>query len=92
MASIECTERATSWSIRAGTLGLPLIIAHRGHVSAAPENTMPAFQEALDAGADGVELDVRITRDGQLVVFHDRRLERTSNVHGLLSQYTLADI
>ena len=71
---------------------LPLIIAHRGHLSAAPENTLSAFQGALDAGADGIELDVRLTRDGKLVVFHDRKLDRTSNGHGLVDHYTLAHI
>ena len=71
---------------------LPLIIAHRGHLSAAPENTMSAFLGALAAGADGIELDVRLTRDGQLVVFHDRQLDRTSNGHGLVDHHTLAEI
>ena len=58
----------------------------------APENTLPAFQRARDAGADGVELDVRVTRDDQLVVFHDRKLERTSNGRGPLDHLTLAEI
>lgn len=88
----ESMQRTTSWSIQAGSLALPLIIAHRGHVSAAPENTLSAFQGALAAGADGIELDVRLTRDGQLVVFHDRQLDRTSNGHGLVDHHILADI
>ena len=67
-------------------------LRHRGHRSVAPENTLSAFQGALAAGADGIELDVRLTRDGQLVVFHDRRLDRTSNGHGLVDHYTLAHI
>ena len=92
MARLESAQRTTTWSIQAGSLVLPLIIAHRGHLSAAPENTMPAFQGALAAGADGIELDVRLTRDGQLVVFHDRRLDRTSDGHGPVDHYTLADI
>ena len=92
MTPIESTQRAISWSIQPGSMRLPLIIAHRGHLSAAPENTMSAFQGALSAGADGVELDVRLTRDRRLVVFHDRRLDRTSNGHGLVDHHTLAHI
>jgi glycerophosphoryl diester phosphodiesterase len=52
----------------------PLVIAHRGASAARPENTVAAFREARDLGADWVELDVRRTADGQLVVHHDRRL------------------
>ena len=92
MAALESTQRTTTWSIKPGSMRLPLIIAHRGHRSAAPENTMSAFQGALAAGADGIELDVRLTRDSQLVVFHDRQLDRTSNGHGLVDHHTLADI
>lgn len=88
----DSKQRTTSWSIQPASLPLPLIIAHRGHVSAAPENTMSAFHGALAAGADGIELDVRLTRDRQLVVFHDRRLDRTSNGRGLVDHHNLADI
>lgn len=55
----------------------PLIIGHRGASSHAPENTLAAFQMALDAGADGVEFDVQLAKDGVPVVFHDATLERT---------------
>jgi glycerophosphoryl diester phosphodiesterase len=51
-----------------------LVIAHRGAATAAPENTLEAFQKAIDVGADMIELDVRRTRDGRLVTFHDRQL------------------
>jgi glycerophosphoryl diester phosphodiesterase len=51
----------------------PFLIGHRGHAVAAPENTPPAFEAALEAGCDGVELDVRATRDGVLVVHHDEK-------------------
>ena len=54
----------------------PKLIAHRGASHAAPENTLAAFAAAMDAGADGVELDVRATRTGEVVVFHDPTLER----------------
>ena len=69
-----------------------MIIAHRGDLETAPENTLPAFRRALAGGADGVELDVRLTRDGQLVVFHDRSLDRTSNGTGPVDHYTLAEV
>lgn len=54
----------------------PLIIAHRGASAHAPENTLSAFQMAIDAGADGGELDVRLSKDGIPVVVHDRNLKR----------------
>jgi glycerophosphoryl diester phosphodiesterase len=57
----------------------PLVIAHRGFSTAAPENTLPAFRLALDAGADLVELDFRQSRDGELVVLHDATLDRTTD-------------
>ena len=85
-------NRVTTWDIIPGSQRVPLIIAHRGDLSTAPENTLPAFQRARDAGADGVELDVRVTRDGQLVVFHDRTLERTSNGRGPIGNFSLAEI
>ncbi len=85
-------DRVTTWNIDAGSQRLPLIIAHRGDLSAAPENTLPAFQRGFAAGADGVELDVRLTRDDRLVVFHDRRLDRTSNGRGLVNGLTLAEV
>jgi len=81
-----------SWDIEAGSLLLPLVIAHRGDVATAPENTLPAFTNALSAGADGLELDVRLTSDRQLVVFHDHRLDRTSNGAGRVNAATFAHV
>jgi glycerophosphoryl diester phosphodiesterase len=60
----------------------PLILAHRGASAEAPENTIEAFDLALRQGADGIELDVRISSDGVPVVIHDARLERTTNGAG----------
>jgi glycerophosphoryl diester phosphodiesterase len=57
----------------------PLVIGHRGFAHLAPENTLPSFKLALEAGADVVELDCRQTRDGQLIVFHDGHLDRTTD-------------
>ncbi len=85
-------ERVTTWAFPPGSQPLPLIIAHRGDLGRAPENTLPAFRRAVEAGADGVELDVRLTKDGQLVVFHDHNLDRTSNGAGPVNHSTLAEV
>ncbi len=61
------------------------VIAHRGASSSAPENTVAAVIDAVDAGADMIELDVQMTRDRRLVVFHDEGLGRTTNLHGVLA-------
>ncbi len=70
----------------------PLVIAHRGDAAAAPENTLAAFAAAIDAGADGIELDVHPSRDGALVVHHDYYLDRTTDGTGLVSDHTLAQL
>jgi glycerophosphoryl diester phosphodiesterase len=70
----------------------PLVFAHRGASAALPEHTLAAYQLALDQGADGLECDVRLTRDGALVCLHDRRLERTSNGRGRVGRYSLAEL
>jgi glycerophosphoryl diester phosphodiesterase len=70
----------------------PLVFAHRGSSEALPEHTLAAYLRALDEGADGLECDVRLTRDGHLVCVHDRRLNRTSNGRGRVSAKTLAEL
>ncbi|MGK5679831.1 glycerophosphodiester phosphodiesterase [Actinoplanes sp. URMC 104] len=70
----------------------PLVFAHRGGADALPEHTLGAYLRALADGADGLECDVRLTRDGHLVCVHDRRLDRTSNGRGLVSTKTLAEL
>ena len=70
----------------------PLVFAHRGGADALPEHTLGAYLRALDEGADGLECDVRLTRDGHLVCVHDRKLDRTSNGTGLVSSKTLAEL
>ena len=59
-----------------------LVWAHRGASGYAPENTLEAFQKAVEMGADGVELDVQLTKDGELVVIHDETVDRTSDGSG----------
>lgn len=68
------------------------IYGHRGASAFAPENTLEAFQMAADMGADGVELDVQLTRDGIPVVVHDERLERVSDGRGWVKDCTLKDL
>src|SRR2546425_1409628 len=58
-----------------------IVIAHRGFSSRYPENTLPAIRAAIRLGVDMVEIDVQQTRDGELVVFHDYRLDRIYGVH-----------
>ncbi|GIE96526.1 glycerophosphodiester phosphodiesterase [Paractinoplanes rishiriensis] len=70
----------------------PLVFAHRGGADALPEHTLGAYLRAIEEGADGLECDVRLTRDGHLVCVHDRRLNRTSNGRGLVSNKTLAEL
>ena len=69
-----------------------LILAHRGACGYAPENTMEAFKLAVEMGADGIELDVHFTADGEVVVCHDEKIDRTSNGQGLVTDYTLAEL
>ncbi len=71
---------------------LPQIFAHRGASAVAPENTLPAFETALELGADGIELDVQATADGELVVLHDFNLERTTTGAGPLRDHALAQL
>jgi glycerophosphoryl diester phosphodiesterase len=70
----------------------PLVIAHRGASGTCPENTLVAFARAATLGAHMVELDVQLTRDGEVVVIHDWTLERTTDGTGAVSERTLADI
>lgn len=70
----------------------PLVIVHRGATAFAPENSLEAYAAAMDYGADGVEVDVRRTRDGVLVLFHDDMLDRLTDGFGPLNLLTLRDL
>lgn len=70
----------------------PFVVAHRGASAERPEHTLAAYELALQEGADGVECDVRLTRDGHLVCVHDRTVDRTSSGTGLVSELTLAEL
>jgi glycerophosphoryl diester phosphodiesterase len=70
----------------------PLVIAHRGSSEAVAEHTVGAYRLAIAEGADGLECDVRLTADGELVCLHDRTLERTGGSTGIVSAMTLAEL
>jgi glycerophosphoryl diester phosphodiesterase len=75
-----------------GRIERPLVIAHRGASAEAPENTIAAFELALLHGADGIELDVHLSRDGHPVVIHDFALERTTDGSGLVREKTVREL
>ncbi len=68
------------------------VVGHRGYPVKFPENTIPSFQAAIRVGAKGVELDVHMTADGQLVVIHDPTLRRTTDGQGEVANHTLSEI
>ena len=69
-----------------------LKIGHRGAKGLEPENTLLSFQKAIEIGVDGIELDVRLTSDGELIVIHDETIDRTSNGTGFVNQFSLREI
>ena len=72
--------------------GVPLTVAHRGDPVAAPENTLPAIRAAVNGGADIVEFDLQLTRDGHAVLMHDDHVDRTTDGEGPVGRYTLDEI
>jgi glycerophosphoryl diester phosphodiesterase len=73
-------------------LGRPQVFAHRGGAALRPENTLLAFDHGMSLGADGLELDVHLSRDGVVVVHHDPTLERTTNGHGPVAALTANEL
>lgn len=69
-----------------------LVVAHRGNWRSAPENSIAAIDSAIQMGVDIVEIDIQKTKDGQLILMHDERVDRTTNGKGLIKDYTLAEI
>jgi glycerophosphoryl diester phosphodiesterase len=72
--------------------GRPLVFAHRGGSRLRPENTLAAFEHALALGVDGLELDVRLSRDGEVVVIHDAALDRTTDTSGMVADRTAREL
>lgn len=68
------------------------IIGHRGYAALYPENTMQSFMKAYEYGADGIELDIHLSADKEIVVIHDPTLNRTTNQKGRVNQLTMAEI
>ena len=70
----------------------PVVIAHRGASSVAPENTLVSAEQGIAYGADMIELDIHLTKDGEVVVIHDHLVDRTTNGTGAIADMTLAEI
>ncbi len=68
------------------------VIAHRGFSGEYPENTMLAFEKALEAGADGIEMDIHLSKDGEVMIIHDEALMRTAGLPGVVSDYTRSEL
>jgi glycerophosphoryl diester phosphodiesterase len=79
-------------SIASTPVGRPLVYAHRGGAALRPENTIAAFDHGLALGADGLELDVRLSSDGVVMVHHDALLDRTTDARGPLAGRTAAEL
>ena len=77
---------------RGKKMNRPIVWGHRGASGYLPENTIPAFEKAIELGADGIELDIHKTKDGQLVVIHDEKIDRTSNGKGMVKEFTLEEL
>lgn len=88
------SERRGGHHLKSETAHLkrPLIIAHRGASVAEPENTLRAFAAAIRQGAGMIELDLQVTRDGQVIVLHDETLDRTTNMTGRAEAMSFAEI
>ena len=71
---------------------MSIVLAHRGASGYAPENTLEAFKLAMEMGADGFELDVHLSADGELIVIHDETVDRTTNGKGYVKDMTLAQL
>ena len=79
-------------NLNVGIITRTQVTAHRGCSKEAPENTLLAFEKALESNADYIELDVQLTKDEQLVVFHDEKLDRATHGKGKLSDYTFDEL
>ena len=90
--SFYMLKRYNVISLNAEYLGKVTITAHRGDSSSAPENTLAAFEMAIENGADVIELDVRQTKDGEIVIMHDESLKRTCGVNKKVGNLTYEEL
>ena len=92
---VDCRKTESSWRdtyAKKKNARLTKIWAHRGSSGFAPENTLPAFEVAKALDIDGIELDVQMTKDGELVVIHDETINRTSDGKGYVKDFTLEQL
>jgi glycerophosphoryl diester phosphodiesterase len=73
-------------------LAAPLLIGHRGASGYCPENTFASFDKALEWNVDYIEIDIQVSKDGKIVVFHDSTVDRTTNGHGAVKDYTYEEL
>lgn len=92
VASIRCWERTLVSEWPFSQVSGSLVVAHRGSSAERPENTLAAFERAIEVGADAVEFDVRLTADGVVVVVHDADVARTTDGLGVVRDLTLAEV
>ncbi len=85
-------KRAERFKILTQEMSRPLVIAHRGGAGISPENTIFAFKRAMDLGVDVLEIDIRATLDGEIIVIHDSKVDRTTNGQGLVSEMSFEEI
>ena len=71
---------------------MPLVLAHRGANKVAPQNTLPAFEKAVQFNADGIETDVHLCKDGEIVICHNYTVDATSNGKGSIDEMTFAEL
>lgn len=88
----KATTVSDGFSLSAHTSRAPLMVAHRGFSSLYPENTLPAFEGAAEAGFDGFELDIHTTKDGEWVVIHDDDVDHMTDGTGDVDTFTLGEI
>jgi|AGTN01.3.fsa_nt_gi Glycerophosphoryl diester phosphodiesterase len=92
MANASPQAESTKVAAESAWKKKPMVIAHRGGRKWAPENTMIAFKKSMNAGCDGVELDIHRCKSGELVVIHDETLDRTTDGKGLVKDFTYDEI
>src|SRR5262249_19550675 len=85
-------EPVLSPLLRRLSVSKPVIVGHRGAAGLAPENTVPGFRHAYERGVRWIELDVRLTRDGELAVIHDPTLERTTSGSGSVAGLSMSEL
>jgi len=93
--AVDCRKSVSTWREEEAAkkqTRTTKIWAHRGSSGFAPENTMPAFEIAKALNVDGIELDVQMTKDGELVVIHDEKIDRTSDGCGWVKDFTLEEL